>query len=197
MCECHPKTTHGCKTSCIGAQAAQPAISDSALNQSSKACQWVWIGMKHSDLHWTIRNLKCSTKMSFRYSHLRAHQDRIKAWSKLALEEQLNVLCNELANSAVARFLSECTRPSQADQFVPLSKAAIVLDSVKLTTDVGPEVRFYLGTEEIAQIARFYTAPKELVNGGNTRGLGQSPHRFNQVCWGALESALRAKPDMF
>jgi hypothetical protein len=163
-----------------------------ALKQSSKACQWVWIGMKHSDLHWAIRNLKCSTKMSFRYSHVRAHQDRIKAWSKLALEEQLNVLCNEL--SAGARFLSECTGSSQMDQFVPLSKAAKVLDSVELTTDVGPEVRFCLGKEEIA---RFYTAPKELVNRGNTGGLGLSPHRFNQVCWGALESALRAKPDMF
>jgi hypothetical protein len=126
--------------------------------------------------------------MSFRYSHVRAHQDRIKAWSQLALlEEQLNVLCNELTNSAVARFFSELTQPSQVDQFLPLKKVAIVLDSVKLTTDVGSEVRFHLGKEEAA---RFYTALKELVNGSNTGGLGWSPHRFNQA-WSALESALR------
>ncbi len=31
LCECHPKTAHGCKTSHIGAQAAQPAISDSTM----------------------------------------------------------------------------------------------------------------------------------------------------------------------
>jgi hypothetical protein len=53
------------------------------------------------------------------------------------------------------------------DQFLPLKKAAIVLDSVKLTTDVGSEVRFCLGKEEAA---RFYTAPKELVNVSNKGG---------------------------
>jgi hypothetical protein len=79
------------------------------------------------------------------------------------------------------------------NQFLPLKKAALVLDSIKLTKDVGPEMRFCLGKEEAAW---FYTAPKELVNGSNTVGLGWSPHRFNQVSWGALESALRAKPDM-
>jgi hypothetical protein len=78
-----------------------------ALNQSSKVRQRVQVGIKHSDLHQTIRNLKCSTKMAFKYAHVRAHQDRIKSWSQLSLEEQLNVICNKLANSAVARYLSK------------------------------------------------------------------------------------------
>jgi hypothetical protein len=50
------------------------------------------------------------------------------------------VICNELANSAVARYLSEQTKLSRPDQFLPLESAAIVMDSVKLTTDVGLEV---------------------------------------------------------
>jgi hypothetical protein len=121
------------------------------------------------DLPQTIGNLKCSTKMAFKYAHVRAHQDRIKPWSQLSLEEQLNVICDELANSAVARYLAEQTKPSRPDQFLPLESAAIVLDSVKLTTDVGLEVQFCLGKEEAA---RFYTSPKAVTNGHNTGGLG-------------------------
>jgi hypothetical protein len=117
------------------------------------------------DLHRTIRNLKCSTKMSFKYVHVRAHQDRIKPWSQLSFEEQLNVICNKLASSAVARYLSEQTKPSRQNQFLPLESAAIILDSVKLTTDVGLEVQFFLGKEEAAC---FYTSPKAVTNGRNT-----------------------------
>jgi hypothetical protein len=146
------------------------------------------------DLHQTIRNLKCSTKMAFKYAHLRAHQDRIKSWSQSTLEEQLNVICNKLAKSAVARYLSEQTKLSRPDQFLPLESEAIVLDSVKLTTDVGAEVQLHLGKEEAA---RFYTNCTVITNGCNTEGLGWSNHRFNQVAWSTLDAVLRTKPDMF
>ena len=132
--------------------------------------------------------------MAFKYAHVRAHQDRIKPWSQLSLKEQLNVICNELANSAVARYLSEQTKPFRLDQFLPLESAAIILDSVKLTTDVGLEVQFHLGKKEAA---RFYTSPKAVTNGCNTGGLGWSTNRFNQVAWSTLDSVLRTKPDMF
>jgi hypothetical protein len=49
-----------------------------ALNQSSRVRQRVQVGIKHLDLHRTIRNLRCSTKMAFKYVHVRAHQDGIK-----------------------------------------------------------------------------------------------------------------------
>jgi hypothetical protein len=164
------------------------------LNQARKVCQRVRVGIKHLDLHRAVRNLKCSTKIAFRYAHVRAHQDRIKPWSQLSLEEQLNVTCDELANGAIARYLSERTKPSRTDQFLPLESAAIVLDSVKLTTNVGAEVQFRLGKEEAL---RFYTRPKEVINGRNTGCLGWSTHRFNQVVWDSLDSALRTKLDMF
>ncbi len=114
-------------------------------------------------------------------------QDRIKPWSQLSLEEQLNVICDELANGAVARYLSERTKPSRTDQFLPLESAAIVLDSVKLATNVGAEVRFRFEKEEAL---RFYTRLKEVINGHNTGGLGWSTHRFNQVAWDSLDLAL-------
>jgi hypothetical protein len=36
----------------------------------------------------------------------------------------------------------------ESPQFLPFEKAAIVLNSVKLTTDVGAKARFRLGKEE-------------------------------------------------
>jgi hypothetical protein len=111
-----------------------------ALNQARKVRQRVRVGIKHLDLHQTVRNPKCSTKMAFRYAHVRAHQDRIKPWLQLSLAEQLNMISDELANGAVAKYLSERTRPSRTNQFLPMESAAIVLDSVKLTTNVGAEV---------------------------------------------------------
>jgi hypothetical protein len=104
------------------------------------------------------------------------------------------MICDKLANSAVARYLYKQTKPSRPDQFLPLESAAIVLGSVKLTTNVGAEVQFHLGKEESA---RFYTNRKVITNGCNTGGLGWSNHRFNQVAWSTLDAVLRTKPDMF
>ena len=165
-----------------------------ALNQAKKVRQRVRVAIKHSDLHRTVRNLKCSTKLAFRYAHVRAHQDRITPWSQLSLKVQLNVICDKLANEAVARYLSSHTRPLRTEQFLPMETAAIVLDSVKLTTKVGAEVRFRLGKEEAL---RFYTKSKEVTNRRNSGGLGWSTHRFHQVAWDSLDLALQSKPDMF
>ena len=79
-----------------------------------------------------------------------------------------------------------------------LEKAAILLDEVKLTTDVGAEVCFWLGKEEATR-NRFYTAPKAIVRGVNNGGLVWSQSRFGQVSWtlSLLDAAHRSKPEMF
>jgi hypothetical protein len=66
----------------------------------------------------------------------------------LTLEQQLNVICNNLANKAVAQYLAQGAARNDGPQLLPLEKAAVVLDGVKLTTDVGPEVHLQLGKEE-------------------------------------------------
>jgi hypothetical protein len=58
----------------------------SALGQSSKSRKRVTTGSKHSDLHRTIRTIKCLVKLCMEYSHVRAHQDRILTWLMLTLE---------------------------------------------------------------------------------------------------------------
>jgi hypothetical protein len=63
----------------------------SALNQAGKVQKHIQSGIKHSNLE----------DMARTYSHIRAHQDALKPWSMLTLEEQLNVICDKLANAAV------------------------------------------------------------------------------------------------
>ncbi len=48
-----------------------------ALNQASKTRKRVSVGVKHSDLHRTIRTLKSLVRTTFRYIHVKAHQDTV------------------------------------------------------------------------------------------------------------------------
>jgi hypothetical protein len=70
----------------------------------------------------------------------------------------------------------------------------VVLEGVKLTTDIGPEVRLQLGMEEAE---RFYTKPCNIIKGVNRGGLGWSSQHFHAVAWEAIEAALSSKLDMF
>jgi hypothetical protein len=75
--------------------------------------------------------------MALTYSHVRAHQDVLKPWSMLTLEEQLNVICDELANAAVQRYLSNATPTGRGIQLLPLEMVAIMIKGEKLTADAG------------------------------------------------------------
>ncbi len=107
--------------------------------------------------------------MSFQYSHVQAHQDRLKPWSRLSLEEQINVICDELANGAVRHYQSYSSPVTWKLQLLPLEKAAVFVGTEKMTMDVGPEVCFQLGREEAL---RFYTLPVVLVGRVHKGGLG-------------------------
>ena len=106
--------------------------------------------------------------MEMKYEHVQAHPNRILPWSRLSLEQQLNVICNELANGAVERARTEGGGPS-IPKFLPFESVAVVLDGIKLTTDVGLEVRYHLGKEDAK---RFYTKARDMVRGTNRGGLG-------------------------
>jgi hypothetical protein len=127
------------------------------------------------------------------YSHVQAHQDRILSWSMLTLEQQLNVIWDELANMAVAQYLSEGVH-HLGPKFLPFEKAAVVLYGIKLTTDIGLEVQYRLGKEDAE---RNYTKPRDVICGTDRGGLGWSSDRFHSVAWQVLDSALKSKPDMF
>ena len=125
-----------------------------ALNQAGKNRKRVGIGVKHSDLHRTIRTLKYLVWSKFRYKHFKAHQDKLKPWRKLTLSEQLNVVCDGLANRAVKGYLERDSPTHRSTSLLPLEKAAVFIDNEKTTTDVGPNTWYLLGAEEAR---RFYT----------------------------------------
>ncbi len=165
-----------------------------ALNQASKHRKCIGVGVKHSDLHRTILTLKHTARTSFQHAHVKAHQDKLKAWRELTLSDQLNVICDGLANRAVKGHLERVSPTTPATTLLPLEKAAVFIGNKKSTTDVGPNVRFLLGTEEAR---RFFTSPVVLVKGVNKGGLGWSEERFDQVAWADLNRALQPKPDMY
>ncbi len=112
----------------------------------------------------------------------------------MTLSEQLNVLCNGLANRAIKGYLERVSPILRATTLLPLEKAVVFIDNKKSTTNVGQNVRFLLGTEEAR---RFYTSPVVLVKGVNKGGLGWSEEHFDQVAWADLDRALRPKPNMY
>jgi hypothetical protein len=120
----------------------------SAFNQASRIRKQVRSGIKHSDLQRAIRTFKCKVNMALKYQLVKAHQDTIKPWSMLTLEEQLKVICNKLAKEAVLRYLSNATQEGRGVQLLPLEKVAIVVNGEKLTTVMGQEVRYALGHKE-------------------------------------------------
>ena len=119
-----------------------------ALNQASKHRKQVGVGVKHSDLHRTIRTLKQQVQTSFQYSHVMAHQDRLRPWRHLTLPEQLNIICDGLANRAIKGYLERHSPTPQTTTLLPLEKAAVFIANDKSTMDVGPGVRYLLGAEE-------------------------------------------------
>ncbi len=94
------------------------------------------------------------------YFHIRADQEIILSWAMLTSEQQLNVICNELANGVIACYLSNGPNVNTKPQFLPFEKATIVRDGVKLTTDAGVEVQYQLGKEGAE---RFYTKPCNII----------------------------------
>jgi hypothetical protein len=132
--------------------------------------------------------------MALTYSHIRAHQDALKPWSMLTLEEQLNVICDELANAAVQWYLSGATLAGRGIQLLPLEKVAIMIKGEKLTTDAGQDVWYALGQEEAW---RFYTRAIVMKGSTNTGGLGWLQYKFDQVSWKSINAILRTKPVMF
>ena len=106
---------------------------------------------------------------NFRYTHVKAHQDRLKPWRELTLSEQLNVLCDGLANRAVKGYLERDSLAHRAISLLPLEKVVMFISNEKTTTDVGSNTRYLLGAEEAR---RFCTALVVLVRGVNKGGLG-------------------------
>jgi hypothetical protein len=127
------------------------------------------------------------------YKWVKSHQDSRMAWQCLTLKEQLNTMCDTLANGAVTRGLTLGTPPT-APMLLPFKQAAVVVDGIKITSQIAPAIQFALGKVEARN---FYTKAVDRVRGSNRGGLGWYKEHFDKVNWEALSRALKHKPKGF
>ena len=112
------------------------------------------------------------------------------AWRCLSLEEQLNTTCDMLANGAVNRGLTHGPPPVEP-MLLLFERAAVVVNGVKITSQIAPEIRFALGKVEAK---RFYTKAVERKHGSNKGGLGWQEEHFEEVDWETLAKAIKRNP---
>jgi hypothetical protein len=123
----------------------------------------------------------------------KSHQDSQKPWLCLTLEEQINTACNMLANGAIT-WASTLVLRHTGPTLLPFEQIAVVVDGIKITSQVAPKIQFSLGKVD-AQC--FYTKAINQVHVSNRGGLGWSEEAFNKVDWEALSQALRLKSESF
>jgi hypothetical protein len=102
-------------------------------------------------------------------------------------------MCNELANKAVAQALSSTTTPI-GPSLLPFEKAAVVIDSIKIMSNITLAIRSFLGK---ADAKKFYTKVINRVNRSNKGGLGWPAETFDSVDWKATADAISNQPEGF
>ena len=116
------------------------------------------------------------------YEWVASHQDDLKTWEDLSLEEQLNTECDTLAKEAIKTSLQQPLR-KQEQQPLPLEPASL---SVKGRKQTGNPARAVRRSLEHKAAETFYA-----------QELGWSRATFNRVNWEGLDEALQAKGDPF
>jgi hypothetical protein len=87
------------------------------------------------------------------YEWVKSHQDSKLPWHLLTFEEQLNTMCDALANEAVGQALGEATFP-MGPSLLPFEHSAVLINNIKITLNVAPQIRFLLGRVDPK---KFYT----------------------------------------
>ena len=153
-----------------------------ALHRSKELKRRVPSGSPQADIRRSLRNCKMVRPAQLGYRWVEGHQDKLKPWHLLTWRQQLNCICDSLAKGAVSRGMRSSRRRA-VHQTLPFERAAVVVDGVKQTRDVGDSLRFSMGKLEAE---KFYTSE-----------LGWSKSTFRSVGWEELDSALARKPDMY
>ena len=90
------------------------------------------------------------------YKWVKSHQDSKLPWHLLTFEEQLNKMCDALANKVVIQALSKSAAPMGLS-LLPFENAAVLINNPKITSNVTPQLRFHLGRVDAK---KFYTKAK-------------------------------------
>ncbi len=93
----------------------------------------------------------------------------------------------------MARALSVATTSAEPS-LLPFEKAVVVVDNIKITSNIALAVRSFLGKVEAK---KFYTKAINRVNGSNKGGLGWPAETFDSVDWKAIADAISNQPEGF
>ncbi len=77
---------------------------------------------------------------------------------------------------------------------MPFEQSAVIIDGVKITSNIAPMVRFTLGKVDAH---RFYTKAIDRVQGSNKGGLGWSTESFVAVDWKTLARVMKINSEGF
>ena len=167
-----------------------------ALYKSKEYRRRIPVGASQADIKRCFRNVKTGLCAKLVYEWVESHQDRLKLWFQLSLEQQLNCLCDTLAKEAVTMSLADLTPPTTYR--LPRESVAVYVEGLKQTSDVAKDVRYVLGKAEAMD---FYTRPVNAKDDSGRRksggGLGWSKASFNAVAWGELDATLDSKGQMY
>jgi hypothetical protein len=151
--------------------------------------------LPQADIFRTLRLIRSKLPTThLQYECVKAHVDWTIPWARMTLAQQLKTMCNKLANCAVIRACSNKGNEEECSWLLPMEGAAIIINSVRITSDVATFTWFHLGREEAR---KFYTRPMRIKNSSNKGGLGWSAAAFNGVDWQAIAATLKSKPDTF
>ena len=167
-----------------------------ALYKSKEVRRRIPVGSSQADIKRAFRNVKTGLHAKMEYEWVESHQDRLKLWFQLSLEQQLNCECDTLAKEAVTSSLSDLT--PMITRRLPRESVAVYVNGLKQTSDVSRDVRYSLGKSEAR---KFYTRPIHTKDANGRRqpggGLGWSKESFDAVAWEALDSTLDKKGQMY
>ncbi len=162
---------------------------------SSTMARIVRASLPQADIFQTLQLTRSKLPTThLKYEWVKAHVDWTIPWARMTLTQQLNKMCDELANCAVIRARSNEGNDNECFWLLPMEGAAIIIGGAKMTSNVATSTRFHQGREEARQV---YTRPIRIKNGSNKGGLGWSAAAFNAVDWQAITAALKGKPDTF
>ena len=131
-----------------------------------------------ADILRNIRTSRKGTEVNINYFHVEGHIDRYFSDDELTLEQWLNKQCDILAKMAIDKWIRQGL-PHPGLQLLPREDAALIVDGIKVTGDIGDAVRFAKGMEE----AREFLVGSEKWSNEN----------FDKVDWKILDKTLNGK----
>ena len=155
-----------------------------ALELSSYYIHHIRTSAKCADIRQNLCAIKQSFTGTFKYIHVYGHIDQYLDCEQLTLIQQLNCVCDTLANRAITTATLHGYHSRQS-QILPKEDVALIIWGSKVTGDILLPLRFHASKEVASQHL------------GMCRKDKWSNDKFNAVDWEHMDLALKNKTDMY